>query len=72
MCKNALHMLYDHLTRAERFAGDVEAMSRGDMDETEYLTTTCPRRSYTMNNGAFVGAWPATPGPTTTLTPPQT
>ncbi len=59
MRKNGLHRLYDRLTLAERFAADVEAMSRGDTDESEYLTTTCPRRNYTMNDWAFVGRWTA-------------
>ena len=56
---SGLHKLYDHLTPAERFAADVEAMSGGDMDESEYLTTTGPRRNYTMNDWAFVGRWTA-------------
>jgi hypothetical protein len=56
---NGLHKLYDRLTLAERFAADVETMARGDRDESEYPTDTCPRRSYTVNDWCFVGRWTA-------------
>ncbi len=35
-------------------------MARGDMEESERLTRTCPKRDYIMNDWAFVGRWEAT------------
>ena len=35
------------------------AMARGDMEESERLTRTCPKRDYIMNDWAFVGRWEA-------------
>ena len=43
--KNALGKLYDRLTPEERFRLDVLAMARGDKEESEHLTSTCPIRS---------------------------
>ena len=57
MKQNGLGKLYDRLTPEERFRLDVEAMARGDKEESEHLTSTCPRRSYTMNEVAFSGRW---------------
>ena len=37
----------------------VLALARGDEEESERLTTTCPRRDYTMNDWGFVGRWEA-------------
>jgi hypothetical protein len=54
---NALGKLYDRLTPEERFRLDVEAMARGDSEESEHLTSTCPKRSYTMNEVGFSGRW---------------
>ena len=34
-------------------------MARGDEEESERLTATCPRRGYTMNDWGFVGRWEA-------------
>ena len=51
--------LYDRLTPEERFRLDVLAMARGDEEESERLTATCPRRDYTMNDWGFVGRWEA-------------
>ena len=51
--------LYDRLTPEERFRLDVSARARGDEDESERLTATCPRRGYTMNDWGFVGRWEA-------------
>jgi hypothetical protein len=51
--------LYDRLTPEERFRLDVLAMARGDEEESERLTATCPRRGYTMNDWGFVGRWEA-------------
>ena len=55
--KNALGKLYDRLTPEERFRLDVLAMARGDKEESEHLTSTCPIRSYTMNEVGFSGRW---------------
>ena len=35
------------------------ALARGDEEESERLTATCPRRSYTMYDWGFVGRWEA-------------
>ena len=51
--------LYDRLTPEERFRLDVLAMARGDDEESERLTATCPHRGYTMNDWGFVGRWEA-------------
>jgi len=57
--KKGLGRLYDRLTPEERFRLDVLAMARGDEEESERLTATCPRRDYTMYDWAFVGRWEA-------------
>jgi hypothetical protein len=57
--KKALGRLYDRLTPEERFRLDVLALARGDEEESERLTATCPRRGYTMNDWGFVGRWEA-------------
>jgi hypothetical protein len=54
-----LGRLYDRLTPEERFRLDVLALARGDEEESERLTATCPRRGYTMNDWGFVGRWEA-------------
>ena len=51
--------LYGRLTPEERFRLDVLALARGDEEESERLTATCPRRDYTMYDWAFVGRWEA-------------
>jgi len=38
---------------------DVLAMARGDAEESELLTNTCPKRDYVMNDWGFVGRWEA-------------
>jgi hypothetical protein len=55
--QNGLGKLYDRLTPEERFKLDVEAMARGDEEESRRLTDTCPRRPYTMREVAFSGRW---------------
>ena len=55
--KKGLGRLYDRLTPEERFRLDVLALARGDEEESERLTVTCPRRDYTMNDWGFVGRW---------------
>ena len=45
--------------RRRRFRLDVLALARGDEEESERLTATCPRRGYTMNDWGFVGRWEA-------------
>ena len=57
--KKGLGHLYDRLTPEERFRLDVLALARGDEEESERLTATCPRRDYTMNDWDFVGRWEA-------------
>src|SRR5215203_5520944 len=57
--KKGLGRFYDRLTPEERFRLDVWALARGDEEESERLTRTCPRRAYTMNDRAFVGRWEA-------------
>jgi hypothetical protein len=57
--KNGLGKLYDRLTPEERFRLDVLAMARGDAEESEFLTRTCPRHTYTMNDVGFAGRWQA-------------
>jgi hypothetical protein len=58
--KNALGKLYDRLTPEERFSLDVEAMARGDEEESRRLVDTCPRLGYTMTDLAFSGRWMTT------------
>jgi len=58
--KNGLGKLYDRLTPEERFALDVEAMARGDEEESRRLVDACPRRNYTMTDVAFSGRWMTT------------
>ena len=57
--KKGLGRLYDRLTPEERFRLNVLALARGDEEESERLTATCPRRGCTMNDWAFVGRWEA-------------
>ncbi len=55
--KNGLGKLYDRLTPEERFRLDVLATAREDKQESEHLTSTCPKRTYTMNEVGFTGRW---------------
>ena len=57
--KKGLGRLYDRLSPEERFRLKVLALARGDEEESERLTATCPRRDYTMYDWAFVGRWEA-------------
>ena len=57
---NGLGKLYDRLTPEERFALDVEAMARGDTEESRRLVDTCPRHDYRMTDLAFSGRWQTT------------
>ena len=57
--KKGLGRLYDRLTPEERFRLDVLALARGDEEESERLTRTCPRRNYTMYDWEFLGRWAA-------------
>ena len=59
MRRNGHSRYYDRLEAPERFALDVLAMARGDMEESELLTRTCPRRSYTMTEWGFNARWHA-------------
>jgi hypothetical protein len=60
MTRNGLHRHYDRLSAEERFRLDVLAMARGDTEESERLTRTCPRRNYIMNESGFGGRWSGT------------
>ena len=57
--KKGLGRLYDRLSSDERFRLKVLALARGDEEESERLTATCPHRGYTMNDWGFVGRWEA-------------
>lgn len=57
MKQNGLGKLYDRLTPEERFRLDVEAMARGDTEESRRLVDTCPRRTFIMNEPRFTGRW---------------
>jgi len=60
MRQNGHARYYDRLTPEERFRLDVLAMARGDMEESELLTRTCPKATYTMNHRGFAGRWTGT------------
>jgi hypothetical protein len=60
MSKNTLHRAYDRLTPEERFRLDVLATARGDLEESERLTRTCQRETYTMNHRGYTGRWTGT------------
>jgi hypothetical protein len=51
---------YDRLTPEERFRLDLLATARGDVEESELLTRTCPRETYTMNQRGFTARWTGT------------
>jgi hypothetical protein len=57
--KKGLGLLNDRLTPEERFRLVVLAMARGDEEESERLTATCPRRDHIMKDRGFVGRWEA-------------
>jgi hypothetical protein len=57
MNRKGLGKLYVKLTPLERFKLDIEAMARGDEEESRRLVETCPRRSYVMNDLGFAGRW---------------
>ena len=57
MSKTSLHRAYDRLTPEERFRLDVLATARGDLEESERLTRTCQRETYTMNHRGYTGRW---------------
>jgi hypothetical protein len=60
MRNNALHRAYDRLTPEERFRLDVLATARGDVQESERLTRTCQRETYTMNHRGYTSRWNGT------------
>jgi hypothetical protein len=57
MSKTPLHRAYDRLSPEERFRLDVLATARGDLEESERLTRTCQRETYTMNHRGYTGRW---------------
>jgi hypothetical protein len=52
--KDRLGKLYDRFEPEERFRLTIEALARGDEEEAERLSESCPRRTYTMNDLAYV------------------
>ena len=60
MRQNRLARYYDKLSPEERFRLDLLATARGDMEESELLTRTCPRETYTMNHREYTGRWKGT------------
>jgi hypothetical protein len=59
MRQNGHARYYGRLTPEERFRLDVLTMARGDAEESEFLTRTCPKRNYTMNDWGFSARWQA-------------
>jgi hypothetical protein len=55
--KTGLGKLYDRFTPDERFRLDLEAMTRGDEEESRRLVDSCPRKSYTVSDIAFTDRW---------------
>jgi hypothetical protein len=55
--QNGLGKLYDRLTPEERFRLDVEAMARGDSEESRRLVDTCPRLNYIITDPRFSKRW---------------
>lgn len=45
--------IHHSLTAPERIRAAIAAMARGDGEELETLKTTCPKRSFTMNDPAY-------------------
>jgi hypothetical protein len=60
MNKKGLHRHYDKLEPEERFRLDLLATARKDMEESERLTRTCQRETYTMNHRGYTGRWNGT------------
>ncbi len=60
MNKHGLHRHYNKLEPDERFRLDVLATARGDTEESERLTRTCQRETYTMNHRGYTGRWNGT------------
>jgi len=48
---------YDILTPQERLVMTVEAMARGDMEEKNRLATSCPKKSYRINDDNYSMAY---------------
>src|SRR5215217_6431774 len=57
MKHKGLDKLYGRFAPEERFKLHIEAMARGDEEESRRLVETCPRRSYVMNDLGFAGRW---------------
>jgi hypothetical protein len=55
--KKGVGKLYDRFTPEERFRLDLEAITRGDGEESKRLVDSCPRKSYTMSDIAFTDRW---------------
>jgi hypothetical protein len=52
--RNGMGRLYDRFTPEERFRLVVEAISREDEQEVKRLAGGCPRKTYTMNELAYL------------------
>ena len=48
-----LDRLYDRLTPQERLRAFVSAAARKDMEEIDRLNNSCPRKTYTCEDGAY-------------------
>jgi hypothetical protein len=51
---SGLRSRYSRLQPAERFRAVIEAKARGDRDERETLVATCPRKTYEIEDFAFL------------------
>ncbi len=45
--------IYENLTAHERVIASIEALARGDEEEKKRLVKTCPKKTYTMSDGAY-------------------
>jgi hypothetical protein len=45
--------LYDTLTPVQRVIATIEAEARNDAAEVDRLVTSCPKKTYTMNDNAY-------------------
>jgi hypothetical protein len=54
MRKDGLASYYDRLTPEERFKLFIEAWARGDEGECRHLESSCPKRTYEMDDVAYL------------------
>jgi hypothetical protein len=60
MRHNGLVRYYDRLIPEDHFRLDVLAMFWGGVEESEILTRTCQRETYTMNHRGYTARWTGT------------